>query len=94
LLNTIGSAVGSAGSFLLNNPGLLGGLLGALTSKGGSSGGGTRSAAALPADYRPLTYGTPAGIFGKYEPTAQELAAPGSQGIFANYLKRELTRGA
>ena len=94
LLNTLGSAVGSAGSYLLNNPGLLGGLLGALTSKGGSGGGGSRSAAPLPANYRPLTYGTPEGIFGKYEPTANELAAPGAQGIFANYLKRELTRGA
>ena len=91
-----GSGVlGSLGDWLMKNPMLAGALLGKVAGGGfsGSGGSGSRTAAPLPADYKPLTYGTPSGIFGKYDPTAEELAAPGSQGMFANYLKRELTRG-
>ena len=93
---TAGSGVlGSLGDWLMKNPMLAGALLGKVAGGGfsGSGGSGSRTAAPLPADYKPLTYGTPSGIFGKYDPTAEELAAPGSQGMFANYLKRELTRG-
>jgi hypothetical protein len=88
---TAGSgALGTLGDWLMKNPMLAGALLGGITNKPSS---GTRAAAPLPEGYKPLTYGTPSGIFGKYDPTAEELAAPGSQGMFANYLKRELTRG-
>jgi hypothetical protein len=98
-LPALGNVSGSGGTLANLASGLLSGsnLPNLLTLAGLAAGqkgqSGTRAAAPLPDNYKPLTYGTPSGIFGKYDPTAEELAAPGSQGMFANYLKRELTRG-